>query len=325
MTGRWANLALAVLVPLSLLSGVALFLVGSGPVWLVAVLHGGLGLAFLALVPWKRVVVRRGLAKRRPGRDVSILLTWVLLFTVLSGVAHLVGLTAAALPVTVMQLHVTAGVVATVLTIAHAVQRPVRVRRTDWGRRALLRGGAVTAAAAGLGVAAAATGSAVDRAGNRQATGSFRVPSDQVPVTQWFLDSVPEVDLGSWRLTVVTPSGARQLGLAELSADDEVRAILDCTGGWWADVVWRGMRLSRLAPVGATVLVTSTTGYARRLPVSDDVLLATTMGGQPLTPGHGAPVRLVVPGRRGYHWVKWVERVEVVDGPWWAQPPLPLR
>ena len=325
MTGRWANLALAVLVPLSLLSGVALFLVGSGPVWLVAVLHGGLGLGFLALVPWKRVVVRRGLGKRRPGRDVSILLTWVLLFTVLSGVAHLVGLTAAALPVTVMQLHVTAGVVATVLTIAHAVQRPVRVRRTDWGRRALLRGGAVTAAAAGLGVAAAATGSAVDRAGNRQATGSFRVPSDQVPVTQWFLDSVPEVDLGSWRLTVVTPSGARQLGLAELSADDEVRAILDCTGGWWADVVWRGMRLSRLVPVGATVLVTSTTGYARRLPVSDDVLLATTMGGQPLTPGHGAPVRLVVPGRRGYHWVKWVERVEVVDGPWWAQPPLPLR
>src|SRR5689334_11789942 len=160
MTGRWANLALAVLVPLSLLSGVALFLVGSGPVWLVAVLHGGLGLGFLALVPWKRVVVRRGLERRRPGRDVSITLTWVLLVAVLSGLAHLVGLTGAALPVTMMQLHVTAGVVATVLTIVHAVQRPVRLRRTDWGRRALLRGGVVTAAAAGLGVAAAATGSA---------------------------------------------------------------------------------------------------------------------------------------------------------------------
>jgi hypothetical protein len=325
MTGRWANLALAVLVPSALLSGVALFLVGSGPVWLVAVLHGGLGLGFLALVPWKRVVMRRGLARQRPGRDVSVTLTWVLLATVLSGLAHLVGLTAAALPVTMMQLHVTAGVVATVLTVAHAVQRPVRMRRTDWGRRALLRGGAVTAAAAGLGVAAATTGSALDRAGDRQATGSFRVSPDQAPVTQWFLDTVPEVDVGSSRLTVVTAAGARQLGVTELQAGDEVRAVLDCTGGWWADVVWSGTRLSRLVPAGATVLVTSTTGYARRLPVEDDVLLATTMGGQPLTPGHGAPVRLVVPGRRGYHWVKWVERVEVVDGPWWAQAPLPLR
>jgi len=325
MTGRWANLALAVLVPLSLLSGVALFLVGSGPVWLVAVLHGGLGLGFLALVPWKRVVVRRGLERRRPGRDVSITLTWVLLVAVLSGLAHLVGLTGAALPVTMMQLHVTAGVVATVLTIVHAVQRPVRLRRTDWGRRALLRGGVVTAAAAGLGVAAAATGAALDRDGNRQATGSFRVPPDRAPVTQWFLDTVPDLDVGAWRLTVVTPDGARQLALSDVQGGDEVRAVLDCTGGWWADVVWGGTRLSRLVPVGATVLVTSTTGYARRLPVSEDLLLATTMGGQALTPGHGAPVRLVVPGRRGYHWVKWVERIEVVDGPWWAQPPLPLR
>ena len=71
--------------------------------------------------------------------------------------------------------------------------------------------------------------------------------------------------------------------------------------------------------------MTSSTGYARRLPLTDDLLLATSMGGSPLTAGHGAPVRLVVPGRRGYHWVKWVERVEVVAGPWWAQPPLPLR
>jgi DMSO/TMAO reductase YedYZ molybdopterin-dependent catalytic subunit len=325
MTGRWANLALAVLVPLALLSGITLFLVGSGPVWLVAVLHAGLGLGFVALVPWKRVVIRRGLARRRAGRDVSILLTWLLLVAALSGLAHLVGVTAASLPVTVMQLHVLAGVLATMLTVVHAAQRPVRMRRTDWGRRALLRGGAVTAAAAGLGVAAAATGSALDRGGNRQPSGSFQVPPDQVPVTQWFLDTVPEVDLGTWRLSVVTPGGVRQLSWADLSGADEVRAVLDCTGGWWSEVAWGGTLLSRWVPAGATVLVTSTTGYARRVPVERDVLLATTMGGRPLTPGHGAPVRLVVPGRRGYHWVKWVDRVEVVEGPWWAEPPLPLR
>jgi len=120
----------------------------------------------------------------------------------------------------------------------------------------------------------------------------------------------------------------RQLALADLDGMDGVRAVLDCTGGWWADAVWSGTRLVRLLPgvaAGSSVRVTSTTGYARRLPLTDDLLLATAMSGSPLSAGHGAPVRLVVPGRRGYHWVKWVERVEVVDGPWWAQPPLPLR
>ena len=73
-----------------------------------------------------------------------------------------------------------------------------------------------------------------------------------------------------------------------------------------------GDRLSRLLPQGATgsVQVVSRTGYRRRLPLSDDLLLAVDVGGAPLSIGHGAPVRLVVPGRRGYHWVKWVSRVE---------------
>src|SRR6185312_11891582 len=88
--GRWANLALVVLVPAAALSGVCLFLVGSGPVWLVAVLHGGLGLGPLALVPWKKPVVQRGLRRMRPGRTASLVLTWVLLAAVLSGLLHLV-------------------------------------------------------------------------------------------------------------------------------------------------------------------------------------------------------------------------------------------
>ncbi|MEP6648761.1 MAG: molybdopterin-dependent oxidoreductase [Lapillicoccus sp.] len=331
MSGRWANLALAVLVPLATLSGIGLFLVGSGPVWLVGVLHGGLSLGLLALVPWKRPAVQRGLRRLgRAGREVSIALTWLVLAALLTGLAHLVGLTAGDLPVTTIQLHVTLGVVATVLTVAHVVQRPVRVRRTDWGRRSLLRAGAVVASAGGLGAAAAGVATALDRSSRRRPTGSFEVGAEagSVPVTQWFLDGVPSIDAADWRLTVVSLEGAHEWSLADLDRRDEVTAVLDCTGGWWAEQTWSGMRLSRLLPhvdPGGTVLVTSTTGYARRLPLSDDLLLATTMAGAPLSPGHGAPVRLVVPGRRGYHWVKWVVRVEVVSGPWWAQPPLPLR
>jgi hypothetical protein len=326
MNARWANLSLAVLVPLATLSGLGLFLFSEGPVLLVAVLHGTLGLGLLALVPWKGAVIRRGLRRRRPGRDVSVLLVWVVLLAVFSGLAHVVALTAADLPVTTMQLHVGAGVAATLLTLVHAVQRPIRVRRMDWGRRILLRSGAVVAGAAGMGLAAAATGAALDRSGDRRLTGSFRTP--QPPVTQWLFDAVPTIDPTTWRLTLETPAGERSLSVTDLSGGDEVRAVLDCTGGWWTDQVWGGTRLVRLLPEvapGTAIEVTSATGYARRLPLSDDLLLATTLAGAPLSAGHGAPVRLVVPGRRGYHWVKWVARVEVVAGPWWAEPPLPLR
>ena len=67
------------------------------------------------------------------------------------------------------------------------------------------------------------------------------------------------------------------------------------------------------------------TGYSRRLPLADagTLLLATHVAGEPLSPGHGFPVRLVVPGRRGFWWVKWVERLSLSDTPWWWQLPFP--
>ena len=40
-------------------------------------------------------------------------------------------------------------------------------------------------------------------------------------------------------------------------------------------------------------------------------VLATHVGGEPLSAAHGYPVRLAVPGRRGYQWVKWVATIEI--------------
>ena len=60
-------------------------------------------------------------------------------------------------------------------------------------------------------------------------------------------------------------------------------------------------------------------GHVRRpLPVEkalDDVLLAYEMNGEPLTPDHGAPVRLVVPGWIGVASIKWLGRIEVSAQP----------
>ncbi|MEM8554145.1 MAG: sulfite dehydrogenase [Pseudomonadota bacterium] len=47
----------------------------------------------------------------------------------------------------------------------------------------------------------------------------------------------------------------------------------------------------------------------------DDVLVAFKANGEALRKEHGYPVRLVVPGWEGNMWVKWLRRVEVMDGP----------
>lgn len=47
-----------------------------------------------------------------------------------------------------------------------------------------------------------------------------------------------------------------------------------------------------------------------------EVLLAWGMNGQPLTPVHGAPLRVVVPGYIGARSVKWLERIELLPSPW---------
>ncbi|MQA93038.1 MAG: molybdopterin-dependent oxidoreductase, partial [Gemmatimonas sp.] len=70
-------------------------------------------------------------------------------------------------------------------------------------------------------------------------------------------------------------------------------------------------------PRAGHVRVVSVTGYRWSFSLEDarEMLLATRVGGEPLSHGHGAPARLVAPGRRGFQWVKWVTRVELHSEP----------
>jgi len=57
--------------------------------------------------------------------------------------------------------------------------------------------------------------------------------------------------------------------------------------------------------------------FARSLSLRDvkrfGVMLLYEMAGKPLTKGHGGPLRVGVPGHFGIAWVKWVNRIEIID------------
>ena len=334
MAGRRTNLALLVLLAAALVTGALAYGIGSGWAGPVVIAHGVAGLGIVLLAPWKSVVARRGLRRRRPGNWASVALAVLVAVAVGFGVLHSTGVAVEVGPVSAMQLHVGSALLSIPLALWHVVIRRVRARRTDLSRRALLRAGALLGGAgvvyvATEGLTAAASLPGADRrfTGSHE-RGSFRPPD--MPVTQWLNDRVPRIDAASWRLVVRTGQEERAWTWDELDrAGDRARATIDCTGGWFAVQDWEGTRLSRLVPdpgEARSVLVRSVTGYPRRFPIRDldRLLVATRAGGRPLDPGHGFPARMVAPGRRGFWWVKWIESIEVSAVPWWWQWPFPV-
>ncbi|MGI8695852.1 MAG: molybdopterin-dependent oxidoreductase [Mycobacteriales bacterium] len=328
--GRGTNLALLCLLAAALTTGVLAYGTGT-PGWAtaIAIAHGAAGLAILTLVPWKSVIVRRGLRRGSTGRHVvGALLGGLVLLAVAGGVGYALTGYHPVLGVTALGMHVGAGALAVPLLAAHAWGRRQRPRRLDLQRRNLLRAAGVTAgsvaAYGGVYGLARALGHPSRPTGSVEAGSG--VPA-AMPVTQWFTDPVPVLDAASWSVAVA----GRSVAYADLAAGtDTVHGVLDCTGGWYAEQEWRGVRLDRLIspPPGArSVDVVSETGYRRRLPAGDlqRLYLVTHVAGAPLSAGHGGPVRLVAPGRRGFWWVKWVRSVQPSAEPWWAQSPFPLQ
>jgi len=332
---RRTNLGLLIGLVAALVTGGLAFAAGTGWGRPVVVAHGLAGLAVLVRAPWKSVIVRRGLSRRSgAGRWTSVAFGVLVLAAVAAGLAHATGALAHLGPVSAMQVHVGAALAALPLLAWHAAARGgARPRRTDLSRRALLRAGVVAGGAGLLWLAVeSATRVAALPGARRRFTGSLPVNGadpGRIPVTQWLDDRVQVLDPAAWRLRVAAGDATRDWTYAELEGfGDQAEAVLDCTGGWFARATWEGVRLDRLLPPGATgsVVVSSATGYRRRLPLGDarTLLLATRLAGRPLSAGHGFPARLVAPGRRGFWWVKWVVSVELDPAPWWRQSPFPL-
>jgi hypothetical protein len=327
MAARRINLALLVLLLAAVASGALMFVVGSAWNAWPTLVHGTVAIAMLALVPWKSMISRRGIDRRGLLASApSLALAFAIVVAVVTGFAHRMDARELG-PVLLQQVHVGASLVAVPLAAWHVVARPVRPARIDLSRRTALRGGVLLGGAAAVTIAMPHASERFTRSLER---GSFE--PDAMPVTQWLDDDIPTVDVDAWRLVVAGKSWS----LADLlerqeQEGTELLATLDCTGGWYAEQRWSGMRLDRLLVAsesdrGRSLDVHSLTGYSRRLPDRDAevLLVATAVGGRPLSAGHGAPARLVAPGRRGFWWVKWLSSIEPSDAPWWWQPPVPL-
>jgi hypothetical protein len=332
--GRVTNLALLVALLLAFATGLGAVASGSSGGQWVVIAHGVVAMAVVLLVPWKSRVVRRGLRRARRTRWLSLLLAALVIMALLAGVGYTTGLLRSVAGTLGMWLHIAVALALLPLVLWHVLARRARPLRADLSRRTVLRAGLFTAASAGLYVAQASTLHLVDLPGSgRRFTGSYAAGSfnpAEMPSYTWLDDTTPAIDPEHWRLTVVDGAGRRELTLGELSAyDTRVRVTLDCTSGWYAEQDWTGVPVRTLLPDtgdASSLLVHSSTGYGIRFPVRDldHLLLATTVGGAPLRPGHGFPLRLVAPGRRRFWWVKWVDRIELTGTPWWWQSPFPL-
>ena len=314
--GRLTNLALAVVLTLAFATGWIAFELSGQSGRAVLLVHAAAGIAIVLLVPWKSLIARRGVRRQHTMLWASVALGIGVVISIVFGLLHSAGRPDVGY-LTAMDFHVGAAICVTPFFIWHVVARPVRLRATDASRRSFLKGAAVLGASA-LGVAALPSA-------NRAPTGSF---ASAYPVaTQWMFDGVPELNAQSWALQV----DGRRWTFDEVAAfDDRLTATLDCTGGWYTEQEWGGVRLSRLleSPAGrSSVNVRSATGYSRRFAIEDagHMLLATRLAGGSLPAGNGFPARLVVPGQRGFAWVKWVVAIETDDAPWWWQPPFPLQ
>ena len=160
--------------------------------------------------------------------------------------------------------------------------------------------------------------------GGRHGSSDPRLPPGQTHVYDWPVLSTgptPNVDEGRWSFTITTEDEVTHRWnwgeLQEVGVEDVVTDI-HCVTHWSKlDMAWRGVPMDRLFEDVETsydyVMVRSYGGYTTNLPLEDlldgQAWLATEAEGEPLTPEHGGPARLLVPHLYFWKSAKWVTGV----------------
>ncbi|HET7323708.1 MAG TPA: molybdopterin-dependent oxidoreductase [Halococcus sp.] len=293
----------------------------------VFVLHGMGGLALVLLLFWKLKRVRHRITNRVSWdryTPISILLVVVALAALASGIYWVFGGTPDIGPWPLLFVHMALGVFVILLVLVHLRGRFRTPSASDFeGRRTVIG----YLALVGFGALSWRLQREANRffglpGTNHRFTGSKEegTTGNDFPVTSWVADSPEPIDPDEWELQISgTVEQELVLTASDLEPGSQERVPLDCTSGWYSVHDWQGIRVGSLLDVaGPTdeaqwVSFRSVTGYRWSLPIEEarDALLATHTDGERLSHGHGFPLRLVAPGRRGFQWVKWIEEIEV--------------
>ncbi len=157
---------------------------------------------------------------------------------------------------------------------------------------------------------------------------NIRVPTGQKQVNNFpVLDMgiKPEIALNNWNLRVYgLVENELNLDWAAFQAMPQITNVSDfhCVTRWsQLDMDWQGVSaqtiLALAAPLPSAQFVTlhGYDGYTTNLPLEalldDDVLVAHSVLGKPLSRDHGGPARMVVPKRYAWKGAKWLKAIEL--------------
>ena len=156
-----------------------------------------------------------------------------------------------------------------------------------------------------------------------------RLPPGQYLTDKWPVlhsGAVPQTDLATWDFRVFgeveEPLALTWAQLTELPSR-EVTVDIHCVTRWSRfDTHFRGVHWSELAklvkpkPSAHYVVAHAEHGFTSNLPLeaieAEDALIAYEADGEPLTPEHGWPLRLVIPSRYFWKSAKWLRGIELV-------------
>ncbi len=333
MSPRLTDWSIALATLLAFILGLLSLISGLPQEWIVFALHGIAGL-WLLLLLWgklRRVWPRITHIRRWDRRTVFGLLALLFVSLALgSGIWWVSGGEWYVAGFNLLNWHIILGFILTAAIVFHMLARFKWLRKRDIvGRRRILQFGTLLVGGSLLWPTQHLAERTLKWSGaERRFTGSRESESyagNAFPTSSWVADQPRPIGVQTWQLAVRgAVSNPRDVSYNELaSTGDELEATLDCTGGFYSTQRWRGIRIGRLLDNVSTkkdaryVSFVSVTGYRWSLPLDEarTALLATHLGEEPLSYEHGFPLRLVAPGRRGFEWVKWIVRVDVLAGP----------
>lgn len=154
-----------------------------------------------------------------------------------------------------------------------------------------------------------------------------RLPPGQSLTLKWpvlHYGNVPRFDPEQWRLRcfglVEAPVELTWHDFNSLPRAEQV-ADFHCVTRWSRfDNRWQGVRvrevlaLAHPRPEAKHALIHAPEGFTANLPLADleQGIIATHHDGEPLTPEHGAPARLIVPHLYAWKSVKWMNGIELL-------------